>query len=93
MTREERVKRIEELEQEFKSLEQSEIAKHNRYYNKKLKLNTLQDKEQIESLQIEMGTLSRELVNVIRRKIDIRKELLQLSNKHKLLQYAESKGK
>lgn len=39
MTREERIKHIEELETELNLLEKEEIVKHNIYYDKKMQLH------------------------------------------------------
>lgn len=91
MTGDEKAKRIEELEEELKLLDAKEIAKHNTYYEKKMQLHTLKDKEKIEELELEISKLSRDLVGLVRRKIEIRMELQELSKEHKLLQYADRK--
>ena len=89
MTREERLKRVEELEQELSSTEREEIAKHNKYYDKMIELKACKDNEQIEKLKQETSKLSQELVDIAKKKVDIRMELRELSKDHKLLQYAK----
>lgn len=89
MTREEREKRVEELEQEYKLLEAKEITKHSSYYDKKVQLSIEEEQEKIEKLRVEIRQLSEELVNIMRRKVAIRQELQQLNSQHEYLQYAK----
>lgn len=90
MTREERIRRVEELEKELNLLEKEEIVKHNIYYDKKMQLHREKEKERIEKLQVEIKNYSQELVGILKRKIEIRQELKELNNKHRYLQYAEN---
>ena len=90
MTREERIRRVEELETELNLLEKEEIVKHNIYYDKKMQLHGEKEKERIEKLQVEIKNYSQELVGILKRKIEIRQELKELNNKHRYLQYAEN---
>lgn len=89
MTREERIKRVEELEQEYKLLEAKEITKHSSYYDKKVQLHEETKQEKIDVLRVEIRQLSEELVKIMRRKVEIRQELQQLNSEHSLLQYAK----
>lgn len=89
MTREERIKRVEELEKELKLLENKELAKHNIYYDKKMQLKEEKEVERIEKLQVEIKNYSQEIVGILKRKIEIRQELKELNNKHRYLQYAK----
>lgn len=89
MTREERIRRVEELEKELNLLEKEEIVKHNIYYDKKMQLHREKEKEKIAMLRVDIRRLIEELVNIIQRKVGIRQELQQLNNKHRYLQYAK----
>ena len=89
MTREERIRRVEELEKELNLLEKEEIVKHNIYYNKKMQLHEEKEKERIEELQVEIKKYSQEIVSILKRKIEVRQELKELNNEHRYLQYAK----
>lgn len=89
MTREERIRRVEELETKLNLLEKEEIVKHNIYYNKKMQLHEEKEKERIEELQVEIKKYSQEIVSILKRKIEVRQELKELNNEHRYLQYAK----